>query len=98
MSEVTLRTCSGVVLTSVPSNVASVAILAANSARRGASIANTSTSILYLLLGGGVATATTSHSVQMASNTYYEVPFGFTGAITGIWVAANGSANVTEFS
>lgn len=98
MSEVTSRTCSIATQTSVPSNAASVTILAANSKRRGASIQNTSTAILYLLLGGGTATATTAHSVQMASNTYYEIPFGFTGAITGIWAAANGQANVTEFT
>lgn len=97
MSEVTLRTSARATLTSVPSNAASVTILAANLARRGASISNTSTAILYLLLGGGTATATTSHTVQMATNTYYEVPFGFTGAITGIWASANGSANITEF-
>lgn len=97
MSEVSLRSSGKAIQTSVPSNTASVTILAANPARRGASIQNTSTAILYLLLGGGTATATTAHSVQMAANTYFEVPFGFTGAITGIWAAANGQANITEF-
>ncbi len=85
-------------LTSVVANIASVTLLAANTARKGASIANTSTSILYLRIGGGTATATTGHSVQMAANTYFELPYGYTGAITGIWVAANGQANVTEYT
>ena len=86
--------------TSVASSATSVTILAANPARRGASIANTSTAILYLRFNsaGGAATATTAHTVQMASNTYYEVPFGYTGIITGIWASANGQANVTEFT
>jgi hypothetical protein len=98
MSELTLRTCSTATVTSVASSISSVAILAANSKRRGACIVNASTAILYLRLDGGTATATTGHSVQLPTLGYYEVPFGFTGAITGIWAAANGSANITEFT
>ena len=88
------------VQTSVASSATSVTILAANPHRRGASIANASTSILYLRLqdAGGAATATTAHTVQMPSNTYFEVPFGYTGIITGIWASANGQANITEYS
>lgn len=85
-------------LTSVASSATSVTILAANTARKGASISNTSTAILYLRLNAGTADITTGHTVQMASNTYFEVPFGYTGAIVGIWASANGSANVTEFA
>jgi hypothetical protein len=98
MSEFTLRTSSIATVTTVPSSASSVTILAGNSNRRGASIHNNSTAILYLLIGGGTATATTANSVQMASNTYFEVPYGFTGTITGIWASANGSANVTEYT
>lgn len=88
------------VQTSVASSASSVTILAAKPSRRGASIANTSTAILYLRLNsaGGAATATTAHTVQMASNTYYEVPFGYVGIITGIWASANGQANITEYT
>ncbi len=86
--------------TSVASSATSVTIIARNAMRKGVSIANTSTAILYLRLdeSGGAATATTAHTVQMASNTYYEVPYGYTGPITGIWASANGSANVTEYT
>lgn len=97
MAEVKAQTCSKATLTTVASSATSVSILAANSARRGASIVNASTAILYLNLAGGTATATTAHSVQLPTLAYYEVPFGFTGAITGIWASANGSANITEF-
>lgn len=97
MSEVTLRTSNVVTYSTVASSASSVALLSANTRRAGASIQNTSTAILYLLLGGGTATATTAHSVQIPSNGYYEVPYGFTGAISGIWASANGSANITEF-
>ena len=93
-----IGTSATATMTSVASSASSVTILAANANRKGASIVNASTAILYLKLGGGTATATTAHSVQMATLTYYEVPFGFTGAITGIWASANGSANITEFT
>jgi hypothetical protein len=96
MSEITLRTFSTVTVTSVASGTSSVTLVAANARRKAVIIQNTSTAILYILFGGGTATATTAHSVQMASNTSYAVE-GFTGAITGIWSSANGQANITEF-
>jgi len=97
MSEFTLRTSNAVSVTSVASSATSVSLIAANTARRGVSIQNTSTSILYILVGGGTATATTAHSVQIPSNGYWEAPYGFTGAVSGIWASANGSANITEY-
>lgn len=98
MSEITLRTCSASTQTTVASTASSKAILAANLARRGAIIQNTSTDVLYLLFGGGTADTTVAHTVRLASNAYYEVPFGFTGAITGISSGTNGAANITEFT
>lgn len=97
MSEFALRTSNAVSVTSVASSASSVSLIAANTRRNGLSIQNTSTAILYVLLGGGTATATTAHSVQIPANGYYEVPYGFTGAISGIWASANGQANLTEF-
>lgn len=86
--------------TSTKANVAgsasSVTILAANTARRGASIWNDSSAILYLDLTGGTASAT-SCSVKLIADAFYEVPFGYTGLITGLWASATGSARVTEF-
>lgn len=86
---------------SVAGSASSVTILAANTARRGATITNDSTAILYLDLTGGTA-STTSYTVQLAGSTtsgvsYFEVPFGYTGLITGIWASATGNARVTEF-
>lgn len=84
--------------TSVASGTASVTILAANANRRGATISNTDANILYLDLSGGTASAT-SFTVAVAANGYYEVPFGYTGLITGVWaVDGTGAALVTEFS
>jgi hypothetical protein len=84
---------------SVGDSATSVTILAANTRRRGASIVNASTAILYLNMTGDTATATTAHHVQLPTLAYYEVPFGFTGLITGIWASdAGGSANVVEYT
>lgn len=91
----TLRSSTGT-KSNVASSASSVTILAANTARKGATIANDSTAILYLDVSGGTA-STSSYTVQLASGDYYEVPFGYSGAITGIWASANGSARVTEF-
>jgi len=82
-------------VTSVASSASSVTLIAANPDRNDLWITNKSTAILYLLLGGGVATATTAHSIQMAANT--NINLGkFRGAISGIWASANGSAQITE--
>lgn len=74
----------------------STSLLAANAARKGAAIFNDSTSVLYVKLGFGASS--TSFAVKMEAGAYYEVPFGFTGLITGIWASATGSARVTELA
>lgn len=82
--------------TSVASSASNVTLLAANSARLGATLYNDSTQICYVRFS---ATATTSnYSVQLLSNSYYEVPFGYTGIIDGIWASANGNMRVTEMT
>src|SRR5690242_5471959 len=97
MAETTLRTFSRATQTSIPSaNIqASATLFSANPARKAVIIMNTSTSTLYVLLGGGTATATAAHSIAMAANTSYAIE-GFTGAATGIHSASNGQVNITE--
>ena len=83
-------------LTNVASSATTVTVLALNTGRIGATVMNDSTAILYLKLG---ATASaTSYTVKMAAGGYYEVPFGYTGIMDGIWASANGSARVTEIT
>ena len=76
----------------------SVTILAANTARKGAAVQNDSGSaVLYLRLSAVAATAASGgHTVALAAGAYYEAPFSYAGAITGIWASAAGFANVTE--
>jgi len=81
----------------VASSATNVTILAANSNRIGATIFNESTQVLFLGLSATAASAT-AYTVQMASNTYYEVPFGYKGIIQGLWASANGNARVTEMT
>jgi len=90
-------------VTSVASANSSTAIVAANRFRSGLSVSNTDANILYLKLGGGTASAT-DFTVALSGATstaiaYYEVPYGFTGAISGIWAADGaGAALVTEYA
>lgn len=78
-----------------PTPVASVALLAANSNRKGAAIWNNSTGQLYVELGSVASTA--AYTAKLEAGGYYEVPFGYTGAISGIWSNTNGNALVREF-
>lgn len=83
--------------TSVASSITSVTILAQGLTRKGFSISNVSTSKLYLSYTNPATTA----------NSFIELPAGafllldqqliVTNAIYGIWAAANGTAQVTEY-
>lgn len=83
-------------LSNVAGSASSVTVLAANTARRGASIYNDSTSVLYLKFGS--TASSTSFTVKMQADEYFEVPFGYSGILTGIWVSATGAARVTEIT
>lgn len=74
-------------------------ILAANTARLGATIWNDSSAVLYLGLGTTTVT-TTNYTAQLSEGAYYEVPFGFTGEVRGIWATdpGDGGARVTELT
>jgi len=84
--------------TSVASQATAITILAANSARYGATVYNDDANALYLLLGAGTVSATV-YTVLVPSGGYYEAPYGFTGILTGLWAADGaGSARVTELT
>jgi hypothetical protein len=82
--------------TSVASSASNVTLLAANTSRKGAQLYNDSTQVCYVRMQ---ATATSSNfSVAMQPSDYYEVPFGYSGIIDGIWASANGNMRVTEYT
>ena len=90
-------------ITSVNDTNADTTILAANAARKGATVFNDSTAILYLALASVTASAT-NYTVQIAPGGFYELPVArdgsvYTGVIKGIWSAdASGAARVTELT
>ncbi len=83
--------------TSVASSASSVTLLAANANRKDASVYNDSTANLYIALGT-VAASAANFTVLVASGGFYEVAYGYTGQIVGIWASANGNARVTELT
>lgn len=93
---VTPPTSSVVTATSVTAATTNTSLLASNTNRKGATIWNNSNATLNLELGGSAGAS--AYTAQLAPGGYYEVPYGYTGAIAGIWSAANGSALVREFT
>lgn len=82
----------------VASGVGDVTILTANANRKGATVFNDDSNVLYLLLSAGTSSAT-NYTAQVPFNGYYEVPFGYVGVLKGTWAAdGSGSARVTEFT
>jgi hypothetical protein len=86
----------------VASANSSTTLLASNASRLGATISNNSTSDLYILLKTGGTASSTAYSYHLPAagvvDSVFEVPFGFTGDIIGIWTSANGFAYVTEYT
>lgn len=83
---------------SVQDTASPTTLLASNAARLGATITNDSSGILYVKLGAGAST--TSYTKRMLQYDYYEVPFGYTGIIDGIWFTDpnDGAARITELT
>ena len=90
---------AGTVTTSQVSDTGSTAqLLAANADRLGATITNDSSAALYVKLG--TTASTTDYTVRLVQYAYYEVPFGYTGRIDGIWASdpGDGAARITELT
>lgn len=84
-------------LSNVNDTAVSTTLLSANANRLGATIHNDSTAILYVKFG--TTASTTSYTVKMIADAYYEVPYKYTGRIDGIWASdASGAARITELS
>lgn len=71
----------------------------ARESRVGCAIHNNSSAVLYLLLQNdpGTAVSSSNFTVKLVADAYYEVPFGYTGEVHGVWASVNGDAQVTEF-
>jgi hypothetical protein len=88
--------CGTATHSNVSGSATNVTLLAANTSRQGATVYNDSTPILYVKLAA--TASTTSFTVKMYPEDYFEVPAGYTGIIDGIWASATGSARVVELT
>jgi len=98
--------------TATRSNVAAAivagVVLAANPLRKGARILNDSSAIFYGLYGPGIASSTNysfvlapltaSPIVPVGLPSFADIPFGFTGVVSGVSSTAIGNLRITEFS
>jgi len=86
-------------LTSVAASISSsTQLLAANTGRKGMYVFNDSSAVLYL--GFSATVTTSSYTVQVPANSFFEMPVSpvYTGVIAGVWSAAVGNARITEMS
>jgi hypothetical protein len=83
--------------TSVASSATSVLLLAANNSRRGFSVSNVSTSTLYLSFSTPATTGNCFIAMPAGSFLLLDQQLIIPNAIYGIWAAANGTAQVTEY-
>lgn len=82
--------------TQVTLTTGSTSILSANTARKGATIQNTSAlAIAFITLGS--TSSLTTYTVRLIPNAYYELPYGYTGIVTAIGDIA-GTLTVTELT
>ncbi len=93
---VTISNNATATLANVTASATSVAVLASAATRRHATFYNDSAAILYLKFGA--TASTTSYTVQIQANGYYELPQPcYSGAIDGIWSSATGTVRVTSW-
>lgn len=83
--------------TSVASSATSVTVLAANNNRRGFSIYNDSTAVLRLSFSTPATSSNAFIAVPASGFLLLDQQCIVTGAIYGLWVSANGTAQVTEY-
>lgn len=78
---------------------ASSVVLRPSGSRKGFSVYNDSSAILYVSLDGGTA-STTNYTTQVGPQGFYELPgpIIYTGAISGIWASATGTGRITELT
>jgi hypothetical protein len=80
--------------TRVDASIVSVTLKAPNANRKGITIYNDSTAVLYVKLGANVNS--TDFTVKLYKDDTYEAPFAWIGEISGIWAVADGAAQITE--
>ena len=90
------ETIDAATLSNVSSSASSVSILAANSRRKGLVLVNDSTQAVYIAFAATASATSFTFKMTDASMLIMDPPI-YTGPISAIWAAANGSMRVTEF-
>jgi hypothetical protein len=88
---------------SVTASITNTTLLVSNISRTGATIYNDSNSTLYLKLGATASISSFSVILKadggvVGAGGYYEIPYGYTGIIDGIWTSAVGNARITSLN
>jgi len=89
-----LVTSKQVLTTTVAASNTPVLLLAERTNRKGAVIVNNSTAPLAITLG---LVADPETPLVLSVGGYYETPFGYTGAIVGVWSTSFSDCTVQEF-
>lgn len=80
--------------TNVAASVTNVTLLASNANRILATFYNDSSSKVYVKLG--TTASTSSFTILILPNSYWELPLSYTGNIDAIWTSASGSMRCCE--
>lgn len=83
---------------SVASSTSSTQIVAANANRKGISIYNNSTAALFLSYATPATSANSFMQMQPGSLLMLDQQLIVSAAIYGLWTAANGTAQVTQYT
>lgn len=74
-------------------------VIASNANRLGGSVFNDSiSSTIYLAMGSSVTVSTQAFTLQVPVNAYFEIPYNYTGGLTGISTLSSGFARATEYT
>ena len=80
----------------VAATVSSVMLFSASTGVFGRNIYNSSTAICYLTFG--TVSSTTAYTTQIPATTNYSFPVpAYSGAVTAVWSATNGSAATSQW-
>ncbi len=83
------------VQTRVASSTTATTLAPVTPSRSGLILYNDSTSVLKLRLGEDVAADV--YDFKLAAGGYWEDPYGYVGAVSGMWDTADGAARVCEY-
>lgn len=93
---VTAAASASATLTQVAASVTTVTGVASNASRKGLTMVNDGIANCYIAYAASATT--TAFTYKLTPGTTFEMPNIYTGAVSAIWDAANGSLRVTDLS